>query len=116
MSRLANTIYRLLLRRLRTRRPSITYGELAVQVSRTIATHRRSRRFHDALTEVTITCRRWGLPAIPAIVWRADRAHPSDGYFALAHPRTRTEDGKLAAWRKEHDRVVRARDRYPGRL
>jgi hypothetical protein len=116
MSPLAREIYRRLLARLRTRSPSITYGELAEQVSKKVPTHRRSSKFHEALGEITITCRRHHLPAIPAIVWRAERARPSDGYFAVAHPKVRTEDGRLAAWEREHASVVAAAERYPPSL
>ncbi len=116
MSKLANEIYRLLLRRLRTRTPSISYGELAAQVSRKIPTHRRSAKFHAALGEVTITCRRHKLPAIAAIVWRQDTSRPSDGYFVVAHPRLESDSGRRAAWEHEHDRVVRLAAKFPSRL
>ena len=116
MSPLANEIYRLLLRRLRTRTPSISYGELADQVSKKIPTHRRSARFHAALGEVAVTCRRSQLPCLPAIVWRQDRQRPSDGYFTVAHPKVKTDDGRVAAWEREHELVVRAAPRYPSRL
>lgn len=116
MSKLANEIYRLLLRRLRTRKPSISYSELADQVSRKIPTHRRSAKFHAALGEVTVTCRRHKLPAIAAIVWRRDTSRPSDGYFIVAHPKLSSDSGRIAAWEVEHDRVVRAAAKFPSRL
>ena len=116
MTKLANEIYRLLLRRLRTRHPSISYAELATQVSRRIPTHRRSAKFHAALGEVTITCRRHRLPAIAAIVWRQDTSRPGEGYFEVAHPRVASEPGRIAAWEHEHERVVRAAGRFPSRL
>lgn len=116
MSPLATEIYRRLLAQLRTRKPSITYGELAGQVSEKIATHQRSPLFHAALGEITEGCRAAKLPALPAIVWRADRARPGDGYFLVAYPLRRSEVGRREAWEREHAEVVAAADRYPARL
>ena len=116
MTPLATEIYRQLVRRVRTRTPSITYAELAALASRRIPTHQRSRKLHAALTEVTLACRAHQLPCLPAIVWRKGTTRPSAGYFKVAHPKVRTEHGRVAAWEDEHDRVVTQAARYPARL
>jgi hypothetical protein len=116
MTPLATQIYRLLLRRVRTKTPSITYGDLAEQVSRRIPTHRRSPKLHAALGEVAIACRTRRLPCLPAIVWRRDSQRPSDGYYLVAHPRVRTPEGRIAAWQREHARVVRGAAKFPSSL
>jgi citrate lyase beta subunit len=116
MTPLASEIYRQLVRRVRTRQPSITYAELAALASKRIPTHQRSRRLHAALSEVTLACRAHGLPCLPAIVWRKGTTRPSDGYFKVAYPKVRTERGRAAAWAAEHDRVLAVAARYPARL
>ncbi|MBS1122991.1 MAG: hypothetical protein H6Q90_5219 [Deltaproteobacteria bacterium] len=113
---LAKEIYRQLVRRVRGRHGSITYGELAAEVSHKIPIHPRSPRLHDALGEVTLACRTRDLPVLPAIVWRTDSRRPSDGYYKLAHPRARSYKSQLAAWAREHARVLRDRQRFPGAL
>jgi hypothetical protein len=113
MSPLAHEIYRQLLRHLRAGHSSITYGELAQKVSKKLATHQRSPHFHAALGELTVACRANALPCIPAAVWRASARRPGDGYYAIAHPRARTDEARVAAWEREHAAVVSAVDRYP---
>ena len=113
---LAKEIYRRLVRHVRAGNDSITYGELATLVSAKHPTHPRSSRLHAALGEVTTACRLRDLPILPAIVWRADAHHPSDGYYAVAHPRARSWKSQLAAWQVEHERVLRDRRRFPGAL
>ena len=115
-SPLAREIYRQLVRRLRTRQPSITYGELARAVGAKIPTHPRSRKLHAALGELTAVCRERDLPLLPAMVWRAGARRPSDGYYPVAHPRARTADRQRAAWEREHDRLVREAARLPSTL
>lgn len=112
---LAREIYRQLVRHLRSGKTSITYGALAELVSKRIAVHPRSPRLHAALGEVTRACRDHGLPALPAIVWRADREHPADGYFNVAYPRMRSFKARLAAWEREHARVL-AKEDWPESL
>jgi hypothetical protein len=116
MSPLANEIYKHLLRRARSREPSITYAELAAAVSARHPTHHRSPRLHAALTEVTAACRDAGLPCLPAIVWRRTERRPSTGYFKIAHPRARTDAARLAAWEREHARVLAEAARFPPAL
>ena len=116
MTPLATEIYKQLVRRVRARTPSITYAELAALASKRIPTHPRSPRLHAALTEVTLACRAHRLPCLPAIVWRKGLARPSGGYFRVAHPKVRTERGRVAAWEDEHDRVLREAARYPATL
>jgi len=112
MSPLAHRIYKQLLARVRRNKPSITYGELAAAVD----VHHRSPKLHAALGEVTNACRHSQLPALPAIVWRADAKQPSDGYFKVAHPRAHTDDARIAAWEREHARVLSAIDKFPTKL
>ncbi len=116
MTPLATEIYKQLVRRVRTRHPSITYVELAEQVSKKIPTHQRSSRLHAALSEVSLACRANQLPCLPAIVWRKGTTRPSDGYFKVAHPKVRTEQGRIAAWEDEHTRVVKQAAKYPPTL
>ena len=116
MSPLANQIYKQLLRRLRSNQRSITYGELAHVISGRTPTHHRSRKLHAALGEISEACRAQQLPCIPAIVWRHDRQRPGDGYYRYAHPRSRTEAARVAAWKREHAAAVGDIDRYPAAL
>ncbi|HVK87475.1 MAG TPA: hypothetical protein VM513_25335 [Kofleriaceae bacterium] len=116
MSPLAHEIYRQLLRHLRAGNPSITYGELAQKVSKKLRTHQRSPHFHAALGELTVACRANALPSMPAAVWRASARRPGEGYYAIAHPRARTEEARVAAWEREHAAVLSAMARYPVEL
>jgi hypothetical protein len=113
---IARDIYRHLVRVLRRGGASITYGDLADAISGKLRVHRRSPRLYDALTRVTLACRARELPAVTAIVWKAGARRPSDGYYPIAHPRARSWNGQLAAWRLEHARVLRELDRLPGAL
>lgn len=112
MSPLAHRIYRQLVTRVRRNKASITYGELA----KAIDVHPRSPRLHAALGEVTNACRHEQLPCLPAIVWRADRKRPSDGYYKVAHPRAHTAGARIAAWEREHARVLREIAQFPTKL
>jgi hypothetical protein len=116
MTELAHEVYMHLLRVVRSNTRSVSYGELAVAVSKKHPTHPRSPTFHAALGEVTTACRARGLPCLPAIVWRARGKRPSSGYYAVAHPRARTEKGRLTAWQHEHAAVIGRAASYPGRL
>jgi hypothetical protein len=110
---MARQIYRHLAKVLRAGSASITYRELAVAVSKKIPTHPRSSKLHDGLTEVTQICRTRELPAVTAIVWRAGAKRPSDGYFEVAYPRTRSFKAQLAAWQEEHACVLRVAPHLP---
>jgi hypothetical protein len=112
MSPLANRVYTKLLARIRRNKPSITYGELAAAVD----VHHRSPALHAALGEVSNACRHAQLPCLPAIVWRADTKQPSDGYFKVAHPRAHTDEARVAAWEREHARVLSAVAQFPTKL
>ena len=116
ISPLAREIYRQLVRHLRAKQRSITYGELAASVSEKIPTHHRSSKLHAALGELTVACRERDLPLLPAMVWRNDSRRPSDGYYAIAHPRARTDEARKAAWEREHDRIVREAENLPRSL
>jgi hypothetical protein len=112
MSPLASKIYKQLVATLRRNKTSITYGQLATAVD----VHRRSPALHAALGEVTNACRHAQLPCIPAIVWRADSHRPSDGYYKAAHPRAHTDDQRVAAWEREHAKVLGAAESFPAKL
>jgi hypothetical protein len=112
MSPLARRVYRQLLARVRRDKPSITYGELASA----LAVHPRSPHLHAALGEVSNACRHLQLPCLPAIVWRSDSRQPSDGYYKVAHPRAHTDAARIAAWEREHARVLREIDQFPPKL
>ena len=112
MSPLAHRIYKQLLAHVRRRKASITYGELAAAV----AVHARSPKLHAALGELSNACRHRQLPCLPAIVWRADSKRPSDGYYKVAHPRAHTDDARVAAWEREHARVLREIAQFPTKL
>lgn len=111
MSPLAHRIYKQLLKHVR-RKPSITYGELATAVE----IHPRSPKLHAALGELTNACRHHQLPCLPAIVWRADSKRPSGGYYKVAHPRAHTDEARVAAWEREHARVLRDIAQFPTKL
>ena len=112
MSPLANQIYKHLLRRVRTNHASITYAELAAAID----VHPRAPRLHAALGEVTNACRHAHVPAIATIVWRSDSNRPSGGYYKVAHPRAHTDDARIAAWQREHAKVVAASGDFPPKL
>jgi len=112
MSPLAHRIYKHLLGRVCRNKASITYGELASAVD----VHPRSPKLHAALGELTNACRHRQLPCLPAIVWRADSKRPSDGYYKVAHPRAHTDETRVAAWEREHARVLREVARFPAKL
>ncbi|HEY1556552.1 MAG TPA: hypothetical protein VGF94_17070 [Kofleriaceae bacterium] len=115
MSPLAKTIYKQLLRRARSHAPSITYAELAGGLGAR-SVHHRSPAFHAALGELANTCRHRQLPCLPAMVWRADTRRPSDGYYKVAHPRAHTEPARIAAWEREHARVIAELASFPPAL
>lgn len=129
MSPLARAIYKQLRRRVTetTRGPqlqdaklrSITYAELAVELGRQptpIPTHPRSSKLHAALGEVARACRAANLPCLPAIVWRRDTHRPSEGYYAVAHPRARSRKARVEAWEREHNLVIENIGRFPAVL
>ena len=113
MSPLANDIYRQLLRRARSKHPSITYAELAASLGKKTAAHPRSPKLYAALGEVSQACRHHGLPCLPAIVWRRFPPRPGNGYYKIAHPRAHTKHAQIAAWEREHAQVVSEVERFP---
>lgn len=116
MTPLAIEIYKLLVRRLRAGKASMTYIELAQQISAKIPTHQRSPKLHAALGEISVACRAGNLPCVPAIVWRQDTRRPGAAYFRYAHPRTRSPSGQVTAWEAEHARVLAEVARLPRTL
>jgi hypothetical protein len=96
--------------------PVVTYRELADAIGRAapaLATHPRSARLHAALGEVTRACQASRLPCLTALVVRADSRRPSGGYYATAHPRARSDRGRIAAWERELVRVIAALHCFP---
>lgn len=112
MSPLAHKIYKHLLTQVRRKNASITYGELAAAID----VHPRSPALHQALGEVTNACRHAKLPALPAIVCRADSKRPSAGYYKAAHPRAHTDDARISAWEREHAKVLESTADFPAKL
>jgi hypothetical protein len=112
MSPLAHRVYKQLLTHVRRNKPSITYGELATAVD----VHPRSPKLHAALGELSNACRHSQLPCLPAIVWRSDSNRPSDGYYKVAHPRAHTDEARVAAWEREHGRVLAEIAQFPTKL
>jgi hypothetical protein len=112
MSPLADRIYKQLVIALRRNKISMTYGELAASVD----VHHRNPHLHAALGEVTNACRHAHLPCLPAMVWRAGARRPSDGYYRVAHPRAHTDEARVAAWEREHARLVASVDAFPTKL
>lgn len=112
MSPLATRVYKQLLSSLRRNKISMTYAELAAAVE----VHHRNPHLHAALGEVTNACRHLQLPCLPAMVWRADVRRPSEGYYKVAHPRAQTDEARIAAWEREHGRVVASVDAFPSKL
>jgi hypothetical protein len=115
MSPLAKAAYNILRQRVTKPEPRITYSQLAEQLRELSeefehAWH-RSPQFFAALSEIGKTCRRLGLPPLPALVVRADTRRPGAAYFGgkYADPRIRGE--RLAAWRRDLERVKKSR--YP---
>ncbi|HEY4183147.1 MAG TPA: hypothetical protein VGM90_40265 [Kofleriaceae bacterium] len=116
MSPLANEIYRQLVRHLKAGGDLISYADLARAVAKKVPAHHRSPSFHAALTELTEACRFNRVPALPAIVTRASANKPGSGYYAVAHPRAKTDDARIAAWTREHASVLENANAYPASL
>ena len=116
MTELANEIYKELRRRVRAQQGAITYRELAAAVAATTPIHHRNPKLYAALGEVSEACRSADLPCLPAVVWSASLKRPADGYYAVAHPRARSEKARVAAWEREHERVLLEAERFPKTL
>jgi hypothetical protein len=115
VSPLAKAAYNILRLRLSRDEPRITYSQLAEQLRETSeefehAWH-RSREFFAALGEIGRECRRLGLPPLPALVVRADTGRPGAAYFGGRRAGTRTRGERVAAWRRDLERVKRSQ--YP---
>jgi hypothetical protein len=106
MSPLAGAVYDILRQRTCLPDPRITYAELAAAL-RALAdefeyVHHRTRPLYVALDEVGKECRRLRLPALPALVVRADTRRPGEAYYAsgLAY-----RGERVAAWRRDLEAV-----------
>jgi hypothetical protein len=80
---LSKVIYNVLRLRVPTAGPAatLTYTQLARQVG----VGPRARIFHLALGDLVRRCRMRSLPALPALVVRADLGMPGAGYYPTAH-------------------------------
>ncbi len=112
LSPLAVAVQKVLIRRLRSRSPALTYGELVEALAPKHPTHRRSPALHAALGEVSAACRARGVPCLPALVHRADSGRPGPAYYRTAHPRVRSDAARIAAWEAEMVAVLAASERY----
>jgi hypothetical protein len=110
MSPLAQKLYRQLRKRLLAGQHSITYRQLAALAG---DIHPRSPALHAALGELANACRHAGLPVLPALVWRSDTHRPSTGYYKVAHPRAHSDEARVAAWQREHARVIKDASQFP---
>jgi hypothetical protein len=113
MSPLARKLYRHLKKRVAGGHASITYRQLATRLG---DLHPRSPALHAALGEVANACRHANLPVLPAIVWRSGTDRPSTGYYKVAHPRAHTDEAKIAAWQREHAKVIAEVEKFPASL
>ena len=113
MSPLARKLYRHLVKRLLGGHESVTYRQLAAGCG---DLHPRSPALHAALGELANACRHANLPVLPAIVWRSGLDRPSTGYYKVAHPRAHTDEARIAAWKREHARVIAEVATLPAQL
>jgi hypothetical protein len=115
MSPLAEAVYAILRLRVKAAEPRITYGALAEQLRESreefANIYPRSQQLFACLWEVGRECRRLRLPALPALVVRADTKRPGDAYFEGSRQIYRGE--RIAAWKKELEAVKEAK--YPRR-
>ena len=115
MSPLAKAAYNILRLRLTRAEPRITYAQLAEQLRETSEDFEhvwhRSPEFFAALRDIGRECRRLGLPPLPALVVRADTRRPGAAYFASKRAGASTRGDRVAAWRRDLERVKRSK--YP---
>jgi hypothetical protein len=111
MSELAREIYAILRGLIPDSRARITYQELVEELGPLPppngGLHWRDPRLDEALGELVTACRAVGLPAISAIVVRAQEDSPGPGYYPLAHP-DEWDAGELQAliaWGHEREQV-----------
>ena len=120
MSPLAVKIYRTLRLRARTRKdPQLSYSHLCRALAkRGVRIHHRDRRLASALGEVVEFCRGLRLPALPALVGRADdRQMPGKSYYPVAHPQQRKNTATLAvAWGNEVASILKSSKSYPANV
>jgi hypothetical protein len=117
MSPLSEAVYEILRSQASKAEPRITYKELAERLRDASddfahVTH-RSQQLYASLWDVGRECRRLGLPALPALVVRADTRRPGDAYFEGPGSRLLYKGEKIAAWRRELEAVKGAK--YPRR-
>ena len=109
MTPLAEVIYDLLRRRTAQVEPRITYAELAEQVrdagEEFEYIHHRNRQLYLALAEVGAECQRLKLPALPALVVRADTGRPGDAYYGGRCSGVVHRGERIAGWRRDLEAV-----------
>ncbi len=109
MSPLAEAVYEILRARVPQPDPRITYKELAAQLRESAEefadVHHRNRELYAALGEVGHECRRLALPALPALVVRADTGRPGQAYFEGTCSGVVYRGEKVSAWRRELEAV-----------
>jgi hypothetical protein len=117
MSPLAEAVYEILRSWTSRPDPRITYAELAEQLREAdedfADIYHRSRQLYAALGEVGTVCRRLGLPALPALVVRADTRRPGAAYFEGKCSGSAYKGESVSAWRRELEAVREAT--YPPR-
>ena len=117
MSPLSEAVYEILRTQASKPEPRITYKELAGRLRDTsddfAYVNHRSQQLYASLWDVGRECRRLRLPALPALVVRADTRRPGDAYFEGPGSRQFYKGEKIAAWRRELEAVKGTK--YPRR-
>ena len=121
LSQLATEIYEVLRAYANSANGEITYQELVMALGPLPPPnqdlHWRDSRLDEALGELVTTCRGHQLPALSAIVVRANERSPGAAYFPIAHPQEFAIGGEVAAMRAWEAEVRRIRvASYPERL
>jgi hypothetical protein len=90
----------------------MTYRQIATQVG---VSH-RSKQLDMALGEIVLRCHARRLPALPALVVRADTGIPGAGYYPVAHGLSLWPQRLAAALAWAHEVVNVRVTRYPPRI
>lgn len=106
MSPLGEAIYSILVKRVGTESPSITYDKLVKGLPPLDPPDnnvtRNDERLYRALGEVGQACRDRGLPTLTALVVRGSARTPGSGYYYQFHPETGSDLARQReAWEQE---------------